>query len=87
MTTTDHAATNTRAALNALMKACGLSGESGTEQLYGLLSGIILEYDEQIRRTIRDSHDEGLCLDVNALLADLLVAAVDEANAATAAHR
>jgi hypothetical protein len=85
--TNDDVERNIYDALNALMRACGLSGESGTEQLYGLLSGIILEYDEQIRRTIRDSHDEGLCLDVNALLADLLVAAVDEANAATAAHR
>jgi hypothetical protein len=39
-------------ALNALMKACGLSGESGTEQLYEILSGIVLERDREIRATV-----------------------------------
>jgi chemotaxis regulatin CheY-phosphate phosphatase CheZ len=57
-------------ALNALMKACGLSGESGTEQLYEILSGIVLERDLEIRATVEESHANGLCYDVNALLAD-----------------
>jgi hypothetical protein len=55
------------AALNDLMNACGLSGESGTEVLFDVLFDAVHNVDEDI---YRESHAEGLCFDVCALLAE-----------------
>jgi hypothetical protein len=63
---------NINKALNALMKACGLSGESGTEELYEILFDVIHDYDRKVRETVEQSHADGLCYDVNALLADAI---------------
>jgi hypothetical protein len=63
-------------ALNMLMKACGLSDESDTEELYEILSDIIFETDREIRKTVKQSHKDGLCYDVNALLAGSIADAV-----------
>jgi len=57
-------------ALNELMAACGLNGESGTEKLAVVLRDILL--DKNMWRTIKASHAEGLFYDVNALLAEAL---------------
>jgi hypothetical protein len=48
-----------RAALNHLMKVCGLRGESGTEQLFYVLSEAMDNIEPGM---IQD--DAGLCLDV-----------------------
>ena len=58
-------------ALNHLLKACDLTGESGTEVLFDLLSEAVDELDQSI---ITRSHEDGLCYDVNALLADGIAA-------------
>jgi hypothetical protein len=60
------------AALNQLMAACGLTGESGTERLFmNVLCPAIgqVEADWDI---VDDSHAQGLCFDVNAMLADAI---------------
>jgi hypothetical protein len=54
-------------ALDDLMQACGLSGESGSETLFHALSDATKELDFSI---VEQSHRDGLCYDVNALLAD-----------------
>lgn len=55
-------------ALTALLEACGLRGESGTEQLYYWLQTACHE----LEGTITTSHAEGLCCNMNAALADKL---------------
>ena len=57
-------------ALNDLMKACGLSGESGTEILAAALREATSDPD--MWETLKDSHREGLCYDMNQLLAEAL---------------
>lgn len=55
-------------AMNALLAACGLSGESGTELLYYWLADAV----EALDGTIEASHEQGLCYDMNAAMADVL---------------
>ena len=57
-------------ALNALMEACGLEGESGTEILAAALREATS--DPSLWETVKDSHREGLFYDVNHLLAEKL---------------
>jgi hypothetical protein len=64
-------------ALNQLMTACGLSGESGTEKLFMVLSDAV-KAAEVKWGVVEQSHEEGLCYDVNALLADEMVKALAE---------
>lgn len=56
--------------LNELMAACGLSGESGTEELYDMLGRAVEELE--IEGVLEDSHEQGLCYDMNAALAHKL---------------
>jgi hypothetical protein len=58
-----------RQALNQLMRACGLSGDSGTEELFGVLQVAVQAVEEQWDDVVGQSHREGLCFDVNAFLA------------------
>ena len=62
--------TKIHAALNQLMKACDLSGESGTERMFGILSDAIDNVDWSI---VEQSHRDGLCYDVNCLLTDAII--------------
>lgn len=62
-------------ALNGLMAACGLSGESGAETLFNVLFEAIHGVDEGI---IEESHAEGLGYDVNTLLAERIEIALRE---------
>ena len=55
-------------AMDHLLKACGLHGESGTEKLFHMLKTAIKELDG----TIEGSHEEGLCYNMNAAIADKL---------------
>jgi hypothetical protein len=59
------------AALNGLMAACELQGESGTETLFGLLYDAVGNVSDEWH-IVDESHDEGLCYDVNCLLADAI---------------
>jgi hypothetical protein len=59
-----------RAALCNLQGACGLdNSESSTEALFGILTQAIEQVDWDI---VEESHAEGLCYDVNALLAEAI---------------
>ena len=62
-------------ALNSLMAACDLVGESGTEILFGVLSEAVARVDEQWL-IVENNQKNGLCYDVNALLADQMEAAL-----------
>jgi hypothetical protein len=54
-------------ALNELQQACGFGrSESGTEALFGVLSEAIFRVD---RADVEESYANGLCCDVNAMLA------------------
>lgn len=64
-----------RTAINQLMKACGLSGESGTEELFLILENAVAAVDWGI---VEESHEEGLCFDVSCLLAEAIVAELDD---------
>ncbi len=64
-------------ALDSLLKACGLQGESGTEQLYYWL----LRACDELQGTIEESHAEGLCYNMNAALSDKLAEYMREAQA------
>lgn len=57
-------------ALNGLMAACGLQGESGTEELYSMLGSACEELDAE--GVLEESHQQGLCYDMNAALAHKL---------------
>ena len=59
-------------ALNQLMAACGLQGESGSEALLDLLEEAVGNVDRDI---IEQSHADGLCYDVNWLLVEALTEA------------
>ena len=63
-------AQNLNKALNDLMAACGLSGESGTEELFDMLNSATAELEAE--EILEMSHEEGLCYDMNAALADKL---------------
>jgi hypothetical protein len=56
------------AALNSLMAACGLVGENGTEILFYVLRDAVVSVQNEWS-IVEGSHDEGLCFNVNALLA------------------
>ncbi len=51
-------------ALNAVIKLCGLKGESGTEEFYYTLRDILEKLDGEIEA----SHKDGLCLDMCAAI-------------------
>jgi hypothetical protein len=53
--------------LNDLASTCGLQGESGSEELFDMLGAAYLELDAEC--VLEESHEEGLCLDMNAELA------------------
>ena len=59
-----------RGAINQLMAACNLQGESGTETLLYRLEEAIDNVDRSI---IEKSHEDGLCYDVSWLIAESLV--------------
>ena len=61
---------NIHKALNQLMSACGLCGESGTERLFPVLSQAVEAVDVKWDSVVGQSHRNGLCYDVNGLLAD-----------------
>ncbi len=65
------------AALNTLMEACGFQGESGTEALFDALAMAVgsVENDWHI---VDQSHADGLCYDVNSMLANALVKALTD---------
>ena len=56
------------AALNSLMVACDLNGESGTETLFDVLSQAIFGVHEEWW-IVEESHKNGFGCDVNSLLA------------------
>jgi hypothetical protein len=60
-------------ALNSVMTACGLVGESGTEILFDVLHEAIAGVHKEWW-IVEQSHNEGLGFDVNALLADQIEA-------------
>lgn len=62
-------------ALNSLMKACNLQGESGTEKLFFILNEAIDDVDWNI---VEQRHKDGLCYDVNCLLAEAIDNALGE---------
>jgi hypothetical protein len=55
-------------ALHSLMKACGLSGNSGSEALFDILKRAVSDVDAEWF-IVEASHLHGQCHDVNALLA------------------
>ena len=57
-------------ALGELVSACGFSGESGTERLFPVLSQAVEAVDGKWDSVVGQSHRDGLCCDVNALLAE-----------------
>jgi hypothetical protein len=61
--------TEIRQALNTIMKACGFTGESGTEALFEVLDCAVTSVAEQWDEVVGQSHRDGLCYDVNAMLA------------------
>jgi hypothetical protein len=63
-------------ALNNLMAACGLNGESGTEILASALRDSL--DDMELWAIVKDSHREGLFYDVNHLLAEALDRRISE---------
>lgn len=64
-------------ALNNLMAACGLNGESGTEILFDALSQAIFGVHEDWW-IVEESHKNGLGCDVNSLLADQIKAVLEQ---------
>jgi hypothetical protein len=58
-----------KTALNDLMKACGYSGESGTEALFDVLFDAVHDVRENWD-IVEESHEDGLGFDVNSMLAD-----------------
>jgi len=59
------------AALNQLMTAIGLSGESGTEALFDVLQNAVDDVAGEWH-VVEQSHKDGLCYDVNAMLAQAI---------------
>lgn len=64
-------------ALDTLMKACGFQGESGTEELFDALS-VAMENVQNEWHVVEQSHKDGLCYDVNHMLARALVKELSE---------
>ena len=62
-------AENIHKALNELMSACGFSGEIGTERLFHVLLQAIEAVHDEWDSVVGQSHRDGLCYDVNVLLA------------------
>ena len=56
-------------ALNELMSACGFSGEIGTERRLHVPLQAMEDVDDEWDSVVGQSHRDGLCYDVNALLA------------------
>ena len=63
-------------ALNEIMSACGLSGESGMEKLFHILSKAIQDIEDEWDDVVEESHKEGLCYNVNAWLANEIAKAI-----------
>jgi hypothetical protein len=69
--------TDVVAALDAMMKACGLRGESGSEDLFWILLEAMQNVADDKWDTVEQSHKEGLCYDARFLLAEAIIEAVD----------
>jgi hypothetical protein len=71
-------------ALNALMKTCGYSGESGTEAFFDMLFDAVHDVRENWD-VVEESHEDGLSFDVNSMLAYRIESYLEdqEAQAAT----
>lgn len=61
-----------KAALDQLADACGLSGESGTEYLFRVLVDVMEHIGVSGASVIVESHKDGLCYDMNSLMADAI---------------
>jgi hypothetical protein len=83
MWTIQHAQLHT--ALNTLMDACGFTGETGTECMFEILEAAAQDVRDQWRE-VEDSHKDGLCYDVNAMLAYALDKQLGEYCARLNAH-
>ena len=59
---------NIHAALNQLMAACGFIGKSGTEKLFIVLADAVEEVEDNWDE-VEQGRKDGLCNDMNALLA------------------
>jgi hypothetical protein len=64
------------AALDALMKACGFTGESGTEAMFWVLHKAVQDVASNWN-IVEESHEDGLCYDVNALLSGAIAKALE----------
>lgn len=64
--------------LNDLMKACDYHGESGTEEFFWVLADAVARVKKDWDAVVGQSHRNGLCYDVNALLTDALVDVLSE---------
>jgi len=63
-------------ALQQLLEACNLQGESGTEELFYMLQRATIETEHEIE----ESHSEGLCIDMTMILAEALERYIFEAH-------
>ena len=62
-------------ALDALMGACGFVGESGSERLFWVLRDAVQMVADEWH-VVEQSHKDGLCYNVNALLSDAIAEAL-----------
>jgi hypothetical protein len=62
--------TEIKRGLNTIMKACGFDqSESSTEAFFEILDSAVGSVAEQREAVVEESHRDGLCFDVNAMLA------------------
>jgi hypothetical protein len=73
------------AALNALMAACGIAGESGMERMFWVLQEAVQTVADNWD-IVERSHEDGLCYDVNALLSDAIAVILQEQAASSGAN-
>jgi hypothetical protein len=57
--------------LDALMSACGFVGESGSERFFWVLFDAVQKVGDEWH-VVKQSHKDGLCYNVNALLSDAI---------------
>ena len=62
-------------ALDALMGACGFVGESGSEGMFWVLLEAVQKVADNWQ-IVRESHQDGLSYNVNALLSDAIAEAL-----------
>ena len=62
-------------ALDALMGACGFVGESGSEGMFWVLRDAVQMVADEWH-VVEQSHKDGLCYNVNALLSDAIAEAL-----------